>query len=65
MDMALHLIAELKGEEMAKMIQLRTEYDPQPPFDAGSPSKAGEEIEAKTIALAKSVVANLSPPLAV
>ena len=63
--MALHLIAELKGEEMAKIIQLRTEYDPQPPFDAGSPSKAGEEIVAKAIQLAQNLNAKLSPPLGV
>ena len=28
------------GEEMAQAIQLAIEYDPQPPFDAGSPEKA-------------------------
>ena len=65
MDMALHLIAELKGEEMAKMIQLFVEYDPQPPFDAGSPSKAGEELLAKTIELAESFITDLPPRLGV
>lgn len=43
-DMALTLLAELHGDAMAQMIQLAIEYDPQPPFDAGSPSKAPEEI---------------------
>jgi hypothetical protein len=28
------------GSELAQMIQLAIEYDPQPPFDAGSPDKA-------------------------
>jgi len=35
--------AELAGEEVAKSIQLVLEYDPQPPFDTGSPEKAGVE----------------------
>jgi transcriptional regulator GlxA family with amidase domain len=39
-DMALHLAAKLAGEEVAKTIQLGIEYDPEPPFDAGSPDKA-------------------------
>ena len=39
-DMALHLVAELQGPEVAQAIQLAIEYDPQPPFDAGSPTKA-------------------------
>jgi putative intracellular protease/amidase len=43
-DMALWLAAQLEGEERAKAIQLGIEYDPQPPFDSGSPSKASPEI---------------------
>ena len=39
-DMALTLAAELAGEDVAHAVQLSIEYDPQPPFDAGSPSKA-------------------------
>ena len=39
-DMALTLVARSVGEEMAQTIQLGIEYDPQPPFDAGSPRKA-------------------------
>ena len=35
-DMAITLAAELAGEEVAQAIQLSIEYDPQPPFDAGS-----------------------------
>ena len=42
-DFGLALAAELVGEEAAKMLQLSFEYDPQPPFDCGSPEKAGEE----------------------
>jgi transcriptional regulator GlxA family with amidase domain len=39
-DMALLLLDRMAGPEMAQMIQLAIEYDPQPPFDAGAPSKA-------------------------
>jgi transcriptional regulator GlxA family with amidase domain len=39
-DMALTLAAEVAGVEVAQTIQLGIEYDPQPPFDAGSPLKA-------------------------
>jgi transcriptional regulator GlxA family with amidase domain len=39
-DMALHLVSREAGPEVAQAIQLGLEYDPQPPFDAGSPSKA-------------------------
>jgi putative intracellular protease/amidase len=43
-DMALALAAELAGPEVAQAIQLGIEYDPQPPFDAGSPSSAPAAI---------------------
>ncbi|WP_349261561.1 DJ-1/PfpI family protein [Actinocrinis sp.] len=43
-DMALTLVGLIAGDDVAKAIQLAIEYDPQPPFDAGSPAKAGEEI---------------------
>ncbi|MEA2374058.1 MAG: hypothetical protein QOD53_521 [Thermoleophilaceae bacterium] len=43
-DMALTLAAHVAGPEVAQAIQLAIEYDPQPPFDAGSPEKAPKEI---------------------
>lgn len=43
-DMGLTLLAELQGEATAQAAQLALEYDPQPPFDAGSPRKAPQEI---------------------
>jgi putative intracellular protease/amidase len=43
-DMALTFAAELAGEQVAHAIQLGIEYDPQPPFDAGSPRTAPAEI---------------------
>jgi transcriptional regulator GlxA family with amidase domain len=39
-DMALTLAAHIAGDEYAQGIQLGIEYDPQPPFDAGSLDKA-------------------------
>jgi putative intracellular protease/amidase len=44
LDMALTLTARLTSPEVAQAIQLGLEYDPQPPFDAGSPDKAPAEI---------------------
>jgi transcriptional regulator GlxA family with amidase domain len=43
-DMALALAERIAGRELAEAIQLSIEYDPQPPFDAGSPHKAPREI---------------------
>ena len=39
-DMALYLIGEIAGAEAAQAVQLAIEYDPQPPWDSGAPSKA-------------------------
>ena len=43
-DMALRLVQRVAGDEVAQAVQLSIEYDPQPPFDAGSPAKAPEPI---------------------
>jgi len=43
-DMALHLVDLEAGPEVAQAVQLGLEYDPDPPFDAGSPEKAPAEI---------------------
>jgi transcriptional regulator GlxA family with amidase domain len=53
-DMALHLVGREAGPEVAQAVQLAIEYDPQPPFDAGSPAKAPEEIVAAVTAVAAS-----------
>lgn len=44
-DMALTLMAGMLGRTAAEAVQLAIEYDPQPPFDAGSPAKAGQEAK--------------------
>lgn len=43
-DFALALAARIRGEDFARFIQLSIEYDPHPPFDAGSPDKVSPEI---------------------
>jgi transcriptional regulator GlxA family with amidase domain len=45
-DMGLTLAGKIAGDDVARAIQLVIEYDPQPPYDAGSPDKAPEEIVA-------------------
>lgn len=45
-DFGLTLLAELRGEMVAKMTQLAMEYDPAPPFNTGHPDKAGPELVA-------------------
>jgi transcriptional regulator GlxA family with amidase domain len=42
-DMALVLAGRIAGDQFAEGIQLLIEYDPQPPFDAGSKEKAPPE----------------------
>jgi len=43
-DMALTLLARMYGPQIAEGVQLAIEYDPQPPFGTGSPSKAPAEM---------------------
>ena len=43
-DMALMLVGRMFDENVAKAIQLGIEYDPEPPFDSGSPEKAAPEL---------------------
>ena len=46
-DMALTLVERIYDRQTAERIQLVIEYDPQPPFDAGAPSKAPPELVAE------------------
>ncbi len=43
-DFALAVVGHLAGDAVARQIQLQLEYDPAPPFAAGSPAKAGPEV---------------------
>ena len=51
-DFGLTIAAKLCGEEAAKLAQLMIEYDPAPPFDAGSPEKAGADLVNKAMSYA-------------
>ncbi|WP_333715542.1 DJ-1/PfpI family protein [Pantoea eucrina] len=46
-DFALRVVADLQGEAVAQMIQLQMEYDPQPPFNSGTPHTAPAELLAQ------------------
>jgi putative intracellular protease/amidase len=56
-DMALHLVSLEAGPEVAQAVQLGIEYDPDPPFDSGSPEKATPEI----VEIVRSVAAANDP----
>jgi transcriptional regulator GlxA family with amidase domain len=60
-DMALALTERVHGRELAESLQLAIEYDPQPPFDSGSPTKA----DASTLRLALRVLLGDRPLQAV
>ncbi len=47
-DFALTVAGELFGVETARRIQLAIEYDPRPPYDAGSPARADGSLVAAT-----------------
>jgi cyclohexyl-isocyanide hydratase len=51
-DFALKVAAEAFGDEVAQTIQLGIEYDPDPPFDAGSPERADAALVEKARATA-------------
>ncbi len=52
-DMALWFASELAGQPAAERIQLQIEYDPQPPFDAGSADRADARVVAEARAAAE------------
>ena len=50
-DFGLTLLAALRGEPTARVTQLMMEYNPRPPFDAGSPAGAGPETTAIVVGM--------------
>src|SRR5215469_10933783 len=56
-DFGLTMAAKLRSDDRARLIQLMLEYDPQPPFNAGSEAKAGENIDRQARAAYASLVA--------
>lgn len=57
-DLALRLAAEIAGEPVAQAIQLGVEYDPRPPFAAGSPATAPPELVAYLRANPRQILAS-------
>lgn len=55
-DFGLTLLGLLCGEEVAKMAQLMMEYAPKPPFNAGTPETAGEEVIQPLIQFGKPLI---------
>ena len=56
-DFGLTIASRLAGEETAKRIQLLIEYDPKPPFDAGSPERAGSALTSDILRRRKEAIA--------
>jgi cyclohexyl-isocyanide hydratase len=48
-DFALRIVAALHGPRVAQAIQLLIEYDPAPPFEAGSPATAPADLVAEIV----------------
>jgi putative intracellular protease/amidase len=59
-DMALTLVARIAGDDVAKAVQLGIEYDPEPPFDSGSPRSAPPEIVEAVRSIASGLAAERS-----
>lgn len=55
-DMGLTLVGRVAGDERAQAVQLGTEYDPQPPYDAGSPRKAPAALVEKLRAMSRFIL---------
>jgi cyclohexyl-isocyanide hydratase len=55
-DIALTIVADLAGDDVAKMIQLAIEYAPAPPFNSGRP----ETAEARTVDAVKGLFAGFA-----
>lgn len=62
MDLAIRLVAALCGEEFARFAVLGAEYAPEPPFDAGTPERAGAELTALSRDFLAPLVEELSAP---
>lgn len=46
MDLALTLVARLRGQDYARFLELMAEYAPRPPFGTGTPDTAGPDLAA-------------------
>jgi cyclohexyl-isocyanide hydratase len=57
-DFGLEIARQIRGEEAARLIQLLLEYDPKPPFDSGSPERAGPELTTRIRGMRGAVIAS-------
>lgn len=55
-DLALWLLGESCGRERAEALQLGIEYDPQPPYDTGHPSKASAKTKLEAAKIMKEMI---------
>ncbi len=55
-DFGLVVASELFGQETAKMIQLLLQYDPQPPFNTGTPEQADHELVKQVKAIGQDLI---------
>lgn len=63
-DFGLTIASIVCGEEIAKIIQLLLEYNPAPPFDVGSPEKAGTELVGEALSFMQKLL-SLEPAILV
>ena len=54
-DFGLYVVANLFNEDVAKEVQLMIEYNPAPPFNAGSPKTADEKIVDRVVSSRKEI----------
>lgn len=54
-DFGLYVASKLFNEDVAKEVQLMMEYNPAPPFNAGSPKTADEKIVARVVSSRKEI----------
>jgi cyclohexyl-isocyanide hydratase len=57
-DFGLTIASILCGEEIAKITQLLIEYNPAPPFDTGSPEKAGADLVGKAMLFMQGMISS-------
>ncbi|MFD4502903.1 DJ-1/PfpI family protein [Streptomyces sp. NPDC058457] len=60
-DMGLALLGRIAGDAVAQTVQLGIEYDPQPPYDAGSPEKAPAEVVERLRSMSRFILGQEQP----
>ena len=65
LDFGLRMAAKLRGDDYGRMLQLVYEYDPHPPFDAGTEAEAGEKIDREVRSILSPAVASAKKEAAI